>query len=577
MLWLLGYTINFSITDAITGYGIRATLVINGTVYKTTENGFANVELQEGNYEISVSALGYRDLRTNLKVDKNTPREINFMLMPMEIPQPPKAKEGFAVWYGWVVDAETRTPISGVLVEISTPYGKFSAKTDDKGYYQVEFPVKGSGEKPLEGKVSFSKKGYTSYIKTGVFILEGSQRMNAQLKKGNSKVIEEKKHGLKEEKQYYEPEEDKKKFSKPSDEDYQLFAPFLAPPSTIRVGRSCSCRTCSSVSIVSLETYVQLGLDDEWIASWAAHSLRAGAIPYRSYGAWHVLNPISSSYDICDNTCCQVWDPNDSYTSTINAARYTSGIMLENSGNIARSEYSAENNDCGCGDGYSGTGSTWPCILDTVCSGNACYGHGRGMCQWGSSRWANRGFTWKWINEHYYSPGGYRISTPMRIVSVSATPTNVCIGDTFRIDLNVQSYAEDTHNQIMIGASLYNGTYISDPPRDIKVSIPPGSSTRSRYFVVPAGTSAGTYDLLVALWFDVDENNAINSGDLLLHMVSRASYINVCATDVKENISEIEGGRLSVYSVDGRRVERIDKRGFYFVVDGRKVRKVFKR
>ena len=121
----------------------------------------------------------------------------------------------------------------------------------------------------------------------------------------------------------------------------------------------------------------------------------------------------------------------------------------------------------------------------------------------------------------------------------------------------------------MIGASLYNGTYISDPPRDIKVSIPPGSSTRSRYFVVPPGTSAGTYDLLVALWFDVNENNAINSGDLLLHMVSRASYI--------KNISEIEGGRLSVYSVDGRRVERIEKKGFYFVVDGRKVRKVFKR
>jgi hypothetical protein len=90
------------------------------------------------------------------------------------------------------------------LVEISTPYGKFSAKTDDKGYYQVEFPVKGSGERPLEGKVIFSKKGYTSHIKTGVFILEGSQRMNAQLKKGNSKVIEEKKHGLKEEKQNFQ-------------------------------------------------------------------------------------------------------------------------------------------------------------------------------------------------------------------------------------------------------------------------------------------------------------------------------------------------------------------------------------
>ena len=577
MVLLIGYAINFSITDAITGYGIRATLVINGTVYKTAENGFAKLDLPEGNYEIEVSSPGYRELRTNLRVDKGTPGEINFMLMPLEIPQPPKAKEGFAVWYGWVVDAETRTPINGVLVEIFTPYGKFSSKTNDKGYYQVEFPVKNSGEKPIEGKVTFSKKGYSTYTKTGVFILEGSQRMNAQLKRGNLKVIEEKKHGLKEEKQSYEPEDDKKKFFKTPDEDYQLFAPFLSPPSTIKVGRSCSCRTCSSVSVVSLETYVQFGLDDEWIASWAAHSLRAGAIPYRSYGAWHVLNPISSSYDICDNTCCQVWDPNDSYTSTINAAIYTSGIMLENSGSIARSEYSAENNDCGCGDGYSGTGSTWPCIIDTVCSGRACYGHGRGMCQWGSSRWANRGFTWKWINEHYYYPGGYRISTPMRIISVSAYPTSVCVGDTFRIDVDVQSYAENTHNQIMIGASLYNGIYISDPPRDFKVSIPPGSSTRSRYFVVPSGTSPGTYDLLVALWFDVDENNAINSGDLSLHMISRTSYINVCATSVDEDITRIDGAKFTVYSVDGRRVKNIKGRGFYFIVEGGKVRKVLKR
>ncbi len=574
MVLLLSYTINFSVTDAITGYGIRATVVINGTVYKTTENGFVNVDLKEGDYSVEVSALGYRDLRMNLRIDKNTPSEINFMLMPMEIPQPPKAKEGFTVWYGWVVDAETRTPIKDVSVEISTPYGKFYSKTDDKGYYEVDFPVKGSGEKPLEGKITFSKRGYSSYTKTGIFILEGSQRLNAQLKKGNSKVIEEKKHGLKEEKQGYEVD-DKKKFSKPTDEDYQLFAPFLSPPSTIKVGRSCSCRTCSSVSIVSLETYVQLGLDDEWIASWAAHSLRAGAIPYRSYGAWHVLNPISSSYDICDNTCCQVWDPNDSYTSTINAARYTSGIMLENSGSIARSEYSAENNDCGCGNGYSGTGSSWPCIIDTVCTDRTCYGHGRGMCQWGSSRWANRGFTWKWINEHYYLPGGYRISTPMRIASISASLTNVCVGDTFRIDLSIQNYAEDTHNQIMIGASLYNGTYVSDPPRDLKVSVPPGSSVRSRYFVVPNGTSPGNYDLLVALWFDVDENNAINSGDLLLHMVSRTSYINVCATNVWEET--LKPGKAKVYSVDGRRVEDIKKAGFYFLVEDGRVRKVLRR
>jgi hypothetical protein len=54
--------------------------------------------------------------------------------------------------------------------------------------------------------------------------------MNAQLKRGNSKVIEEKKHGLKEEKQYYEPEEDKKKnFPNPPMRITNCLLPFLLP------------------------------------------------------------------------------------------------------------------------------------------------------------------------------------------------------------------------------------------------------------------------------------------------------------------------------------------------------------
>ncbi|MEO0168765.1 MAG: SpoIID/LytB domain-containing protein [candidate division WOR-3 bacterium] len=570
MLVLFSYTINFSITDAITGYGIRATVKINDTVHKTTENGFLTLDLKEGKYSISVEAKGYRELKTTLNVDKTTPKDINFMLMPLEIPQPPKPKNGYAIWYGWVVDEKTRTPLEGVNVQVNTPYGSYNAKTDNKGYYYVEFPVKGSnGEKPLEGKVIFSKNGYTTFEKTGIFILEGVQRLNAQLSPGNGRVIKKKEHGINIEKQ---SEDFKKKSFTPSDEDYELHAPLLIPPSTIKVGTNCSCRSCSSVSIVSLETYVQYGLDDEWIASWNAHSLRAGAIPYRSYGAWHVLNPINSSYDICNSACCQVWDPSDSYSSTVNAAIYTSGIMLENSGTIARSEYSAENNDCGCGDGVY-----WPCISDPVCTGHSCYGHGRGMCQWGSSRWANNGYTWKWINEHYYSPGGYRLSTPMYITSISASPTNVCIGDTFTIYVNIRNYAEDTHNQIMIGASLYNGSYYSDPPNDRKITVPSGSSTGSRIFVVPSGTPAGTYDLLVALWFDVDENNAINSGDFMMYMVSQPSLINVCLTSVDEEISKLTKNGGKVYRVDGKIVKGIENKGVYFIVKDGKVKKVIRR
>src|SRR5260370_40408292 len=64
------------------------------------------------------------------------------------------------------------------------------------------------------------------------------------------------------------------------------------PPASIRVGYSCSCTTCSTVEVMSLETYVKRGLPREWIASWRAHSLRAGAIAYRSYGSWYVYHPL---------------------------------------------------------------------------------------------------------------------------------------------------------------------------------------------------------------------------------------------------------------------------------------------
>src|SRR5262249_22253603 len=62
----------------------------------------------------------------------------------------------------------------------------------------------------------------------------------------------------------------------------QTAALVSAPPASIRVGFNCSCATCSTVEVMSLETYTKRGLNDEWIASWTPHSLRAGAIAYRS-------------------------------------------------------------------------------------------------------------------------------------------------------------------------------------------------------------------------------------------------------------------------------------------------------
>ena len=69
------------------------------------------------------------------------------------------------------------------------------------------------------------------------------------------------------------------------------------------------------MEVLTLETYTKRGLNDEWIPSWEQDSLRSGSIAYRSYGSYYAYNPGGSTFDICNNTCCQVNDA-DTWTST---------------------------------------------------------------------------------------------------------------------------------------------------------------------------------------------------------------------------------------------------------------------
>jgi hypothetical protein len=178
----------------------------------------------------------------------------------------------------------------------------------------------------------------------------------------------------------------------------------LAVPAVIRVATSCACTACSSprVQVMSLESYVQTGVDDEWVSSWNAASLQAGTVAYRSRGAWFVQNPVAQNYDLSAAACHQTWQT-DRTTSVKNAAIATAGIVLTRNGAIYKAEYCAESNNSGCGDGYSGTGTDYPCIADARCVGRAKSGAGRGMCQWGSSFWGTDQ-TYTWILNHYYNP-----------------------------------------------------------------------------------------------------------------------------------------------------------------------------
>ncbi len=527
----------FQIEDAYTGKSIQTKinyLKDGKTEGSTIIEGKQEIFLPEGKYEFYFEAEGYSPLWTYFYIKENETLKVNVLLSPLKKEDIfPEKKEDLTGIRGYVTDLNGK-PLKNVEVILK---GKnLKTFTDEKGIFEfwikIEEKEYSSPEDVPKDTVILKIKGYKK-LKREIILIPENMILKIKMEEGEGeKIIPEiRGKGTGE-----LPSSPYKGFEGKIEEN--ILRIVLDPPPSIRVGHPCDCWTCTNVAVMSLEYYVSSGLDDEWIASWGQHTLRAGSIPYRSYGTYYVIHPYSPNYDICDNACCQVWDGSDIYASCTLATYITNGILLQKNSDYARSEYSAENNNCGCGDGYSGTGISWPCIEDPVCAGYSCYGHGRGMCQWGSRRWAyNQGRLWKWIVNHYYEPGNMYIATPMKINSISVSQNQVQPGDTFIIYYNIYSYCEKKHENILLGASLYNPNvgFIDDPQNDSLVLVSPQQSTRARIFVIPTNAPYGLYDLWTALWVDVDEDKDITGNDLDLYLFILEDAISIQPVEARED------------------------------------------
>ncbi|MFN4218086.1 MAG: BACON domain-containing protein [Candidatus Bipolaricaulia bacterium] len=110
-----------------------------------------------------------------------------------------------------------------------------------------------------------------------------------------------------------------------------------------------------------------------------------------------------------------------------------------------------------------------------------------------------------------------RASLPS-ITSASPSPSTVSPGRAVTFTYNVTNSGREIGGAIapLLGASIQlsgGGPYLSAPPNDRKATIPYGSGSVSRPFVVPSTATPGTYDLLVSLVADVNNNGIIDSGD----------------------------------------------------------------
>jgi hypothetical protein len=527
---------------------VERILARNGDSRKLTVATTARIDFA-GPQALVARARGYRPLPAVLRPDESGRGDWTLLLDPLEPPERADVSDASRLLIdGWVHDHRSFQPLAGVRIAVAGLSA--GTTTGPGGYFALEIPAPRVEQGMPEAlTVIASKPGYPDWIRRG--LLAGTGRVGLQVALGGPPPADDGHRQLMSRPVWPAAEPGARRSSEP------MGLRADQPPASITVGfgdaacsAACCTGNCSNSCVMSLERYVERGLGDEWIASWDHEALAAGAVAYRSYGAWHVLNPPAhGAYDICSSACCQMNEP-DTHSGSDEAVASTAGLMLIREGQAFRSEYSAQNNclpgsascsnvDLSCGDGFAGSPETgWPCLDDPVGAGRDCFGHGRGMSQWGNHYWTLESPPrhWKWQLNHYYNDHGAgsdlrtaAISQVLSIVSAQ-TPAGVVLpGQTFTITLEPENLAASAHESVLIGASLRRGSdpFIDDPANDRLVELPAGVSSTQRDFDLPPDAPAGSYDLWLALWIDVDRDGAISGDDLSQHLVVFANALQV--------------------------------------------------
>jgi hypothetical protein len=530
---------------------------------------------------VEISAPGYKPMTIPTSPAKAAGAAASVWLMPTVRPEEmrPEVIEArrapnTTLLHGHVVSVETGRPVPGATVRLG---GGSQVTTNENGYFQLD--VKGTrvvdhGDVPELADLVIAAPGYARVRLAHIALIEGDFHYVVDLERGTGETVRDMSHklfppGL----QVPSPAERDAAEETGVAPEALAEAPGTAQDNLARLSAGGKNRinlkaTGGGLQVINppdqiqvtgygwfpLEVYVSNGLCNEWIASWNYDSLFAGAIAYRTYGSWYQINRGS----ICATTSCQVFT--NTYNSRCDtAAQRTTGILLQKAGAVAFSEFSAENNslkcasyscvntDLSCGDGWAGSPAAgWSCLSDSHLfdqgTGHCCFGHGHGMCQWGTQAWSRSAKLWNWMTDHYYNDFGAGtgnrtmfMTSPFDIVSASASSTSVGRGATFTISETLRSYTDWDQPQIMLGASLIGPTTISDAAHDNKVtvlartsfSVQSRDTNVSRLFTVPSTATPGTYDLLVAIWFDTNGNGVIDSNDKALRTLRYTGLINV--------------------------------------------------
>ena len=177
-------------------------------------------------------------------------------------------------------------------------------------------------------------------------------------------------------------------------------------PETIRVAHhpENNCRNVPDwqVDVIPFEEYVARSVPAEIPISWSAEALAAQAVATRTY-AWYQILRRRRYYDVTDWANFQMMC-NNRFSSTNAAVSRTAGQYLAYAGDSTAAPiiamYSAKNSH------PTLTNPAVPylqAVPDETGLGEERYGHGYGLSQWGASRRATAGQTYRQILGHYYT------------------------------------------------------------------------------------------------------------------------------------------------------------------------------
>jgi hypothetical protein len=267
---------------------------------------------------------------------------------------------------GYVVDEASGWSLSGVLVEADP--ASLHTLTNARGFFQLDLPIPSAAPDARETLV-FSLPGYASLQKTNILLVEDTVFYSIRLHTGTGVEIRRESHVLDDVQNELKESNDLPRSALPprayAAKPTPLFQnplPYVSPPDLIRVGTSCTTKktcvgntctypiTCAHIYPISLEDYVATGVTREWLPNWPLTAIEAGAVAYRSYGAYYAQYPMSYPlFDICNTDSCQRWEYTDGKIQGLGltAAEKTRGFMLsdEYGSEIVKSEYSSVNND----------------------------------------------------------------------------------------------------------------------------------------------------------------------------------------------------------------------------------------